>query len=85
MYKRQEFVASKEEGLGTRVSQGGSNVSGGQRQRLAIARALATEARAYLFDDSFSALDYKMCIRDRYSVEELLCSSFWLGELFASF
>lgn len=54
-----EFVASKEEGLGTRVSQGGSNVSGGQRQRLAIARALATEARSYLFDDSFSALDYK--------------------------
>ena len=54
-----EFVASKEEGLGTRVSQGGSNVSGGQRQRLAIARALATEARAYLFDDRFSALDYK--------------------------
>ena len=54
-----EFVASKEEGLGTRVSQGGSNVSGGQRQRVAIARALATEARAYLFDDSFSALDYK--------------------------
>lgn len=54
-----EFVASKEEGLGTRVSQGGSNVSGGQRQRLAIARALATEARAYLFDDSFSAIDYK--------------------------
>ena len=54
-----ECVASKEEGLGTRVSQGGSNVSGGQRQRLAIARALATEARAYLFDDSFSALDYK--------------------------
>ena len=47
-----EFVASKEEGLGTRVSQGGSNVSGGQRQRLAIARALATEARAYLFDDA---------------------------------
>ena len=54
-----EFVASKEEGLGTRVAQGGANVSGGQRQRLAIARALATEARAYLFDDSFSALDYK--------------------------
>ncbi|MBX9034035.1 ABC transporter ATP-binding protein [Gordonibacter massiliensis (ex Traore et al. 2017)] len=54
-----DFVASKEEGLEADVSQGGTNVSGGQRQRLAIARALATEARAYLFDDSFSALDYK--------------------------
>lgn len=54
-----EFVESKEEGLDAPVSQGGTNVSGGQRQRLAIARALATEARAYLFDDSFSALDYK--------------------------
>lgn len=53
------FVAEKEEGLGFAVSQGGTNVSGGQRQRLAIARALATGARAYLFDDSFSALDYK--------------------------
>lgn len=53
------FVAEKEEGLSFAVSQGGTNVSGGQRQRLAIARALATDARAYLFDDSFSALDYK--------------------------
>ena len=54
-----EFISSKEEGMESAVSQGGTNVSGGQRQRLAIARALATEARAYLFDDSFSALDYK--------------------------
>lgn len=54
-----DFIASKEEGFASPVSQGGTNVSGGQRQRLAIARALATEARAYLFDDSFSALDYK--------------------------
>lgn len=53
------FVDEKEEGLDFAVSQGGTNVSGGQRQRLAIARALATGARAYLFDDSFSALDYK--------------------------
>ncbi|MDO4182688.1 MAG: ABC transporter ATP-binding protein [Coriobacteriia bacterium] len=53
------FVAEKEDGLHSEISQGGTNVSGGQRQRLAIARALATDARAYLFDDSFSALDYK--------------------------
>lgn len=54
-----DFIASKPEGMEAPVSQGGTNVSGGQRQRLAIARALATDARAYLFDDSFSALDYK--------------------------
>lgn len=53
------FVDSREEGLDAYLSQGGTNVSGGQRQRLAIARALATDARAFLFDDSFSALDYK--------------------------
>ncbi|WP_283170349.1 ABC transporter ATP-binding protein [Curtanaerobium respiraculi] len=45
-------------GLDAEISQGGTNVSGGQRQRLAIARAVALPARAYLFDDSFSALDY---------------------------
>lgn len=54
-----EFVSSKEEGLESAISQGGTNVSGGQRQRLSIARALATDARIYVFDDSFSALDYK--------------------------
>ena len=54
-----EFVESKEEGLEAEITQGGTNVSGGQRQRLAIARALAIDARALLFDDSFSALDYK--------------------------
>lgn len=54
-----DFIAERPEGLATPISQGGTNISGGQRQRLAIARALATDARAYLFDDSFSALDYK--------------------------
>ena len=54
-----DFIAERPEGLAAPISQGGTNVSGGQRQRLAIARALATDARAYLFDDSFSALDYK--------------------------
>ena len=52
------FVHAKEDGIDSEVSQGGTNVSGGQRQRLAIARALASNARAFLFDDSFSALDY---------------------------
>ncbi len=45
-------------GLDTRIAQGGTNVSGGQRQRLAIARALVHKPDIYLFDDSFSALDY---------------------------
>lgn len=64
-----DFVKEKEEGLNTQVSQGGTNVSGGQRQRLAIARALARDARVYLFDDSFSALDYKTdaCLRQGLS------------------
>ena len=54
-----EFVDAAQDGLDTAISQGGTNVSGGQRQRLSIARALASDAGAYLFDDSFSALDYK--------------------------
>jgi len=53
-----EFVRAMTEGLESPVSQGGSNFSGGQRQRLAIARAIVKRPRIYLFDDSFSALDY---------------------------
>lgn len=53
------FVRELPKGLATRVAQGGSNFSGGQRQRLAIARALVRHADLYVFDDSFSALDYK--------------------------
>ena len=54
-----EFIASKEEGLAAEISQGGMNVSGGQKQRLSIARALVKKAPIYIFDDSFSALDFK--------------------------
>ena len=53
------FVRELPDGLAARVSQGGKNFSGGQRQRLAIARALVRKADLYVFDDSFSALDYK--------------------------
>lgn len=54
-----EFIKSKDKGLDEEISQGGSNVSGGQKQRLAIARALAVNPDIYIFDDSFSALDFK--------------------------
>jgi len=53
------FVTEMTEGLEAPISQGGKNVSGGQRQRLAIARALAKKPLVYIFDDSFSALDFK--------------------------
>ncbi|MFA6008158.1 MAG: ABC transporter ATP-binding protein [Candidatus Shapirobacteria bacterium] len=54
-----EFVDAKPEGIGLEISQGGGNVSGGQRQRLTIARAIVRKAPIYIFDDSFSALDFR--------------------------
>ena len=54
-----EFIDAKPEGYQSPIAQGGSNVSGGQKQRLSIARAIAKDPKIYLFDDSFSALDYK--------------------------
>ena len=55
----EEFISTKPDGYASPIAQGGSNVSGGQKQRLSIARAIAKNPRIYLFDDSFSALDYK--------------------------
>lgn len=55
----EEFISAKEEGYESPIAQGGTNVSGGQKQRLSIARAIAKNPKVFLFDDSFSALDYK--------------------------
>lgn len=54
-----DFIGEKEEGYDSHIAQGGSNVSGGQKQRLSIARAIAKKPQIYIFDDSFSALDFK--------------------------
>ncbi|MDD6243491.1 MAG: ABC transporter ATP-binding protein [Roseburia hominis] len=54
-----DFIAEKKEGYDSAIAQGGSNVSGGQKQRLAIARAIAKQPQVFIFDDSFSALDLK--------------------------
>lgn len=67
-----EFVAAMEEGLEAPVSQGGTNVSGGQRQRLAIARALVHRPDVYVFDDSFSALDFRTDARLRAALDREL-------------
>ena len=64
-----DFVSELPDGLGSRVEQGGANFSGGQRQRLSIARALVTDARILVFDDSFSALDFKTDAQLRKALE----------------
>ncbi|MCA4133926.1 ABC transporter ATP-binding protein [Arthrobacter sp. M4] len=64
------FVAEKSAGLNRRIAQGGTNVSGGQRQRLCIARALVTKPKVYVFDDSFSALDVATDARLRRALKE---------------
>lgn len=55
----EEFISEKAEGMASEIAQGGGNVSGGQKQRLSIARALVKKPKIYIFDDSFSALDFK--------------------------
>ncbi|HEY5521196.1 MAG TPA: ABC transporter ATP-binding protein [Candidatus Limnocylindrales bacterium] len=70
-----EFVAEMPGGLEAPIDQGGTNVSGGQRQRLAIARALVKRAPLYIFDDSFSALDFRTDSRLRAALRRELASS----------
>jgi ATP-binding cassette subfamily B multidrug efflux pump len=67
-----DFVGEMEGGLDAPITQGGSNVSGGQRQRLAIARAIVKDAAIYIFDDSFSALDFATDARLRAALEREL-------------
>lgn len=66
----EDFIEEKEQGYESPIAQGGSNVSGGQKQRLSIARAVASRPRVYLFDDSFSALDYQTDARLRKALAE---------------
>ncbi len=70
-----DFILSNPHGLGTNVSQGGMNFSGGQRQRLTIARALVRRAPIYIFDDCFSSLDYQTDLRLRRAMREYLKGS----------
>ena len=70
-----EFINSKEEGFSTEIAQGGTNVSGGQKQRLAIARAIAKKPEVFIFDDSFSALDFKTDAKLRKAINAELKES----------
>ena len=66
-----EFINAKPEGYDAPIAQGGTNVSGGQKQRLSIARALVRNPEIYIFDDSFSALDFKTDAALRKALNEL--------------
>ena len=67
-----EFIDQKEDGVDSEISQGGTNVSGGQKQRLAIARAIAKNPEIFIFDDSFSALDFKTDAKLRQELNEMI-------------
>ncbi len=64
-----EFITSMNDGFNSMVAQGGTNLSGGQKQRLSIARALVRRPEVYIFDDSFSALDFKTDAKLRAALE----------------
>lgn len=66
-----EFIEAKEEKYKSQIAQGGNNVSGGQKQRLSIARAIAKDPEIFVFDDSFSALDLKTDLKLRTELAEI--------------
>jgi ATP-binding cassette, subfamily B, multidrug efflux pump len=70
-----EFISTMEDGFDHAISQGGTNVSGGQKQRLSIARALVRRPEIYIFDDSFSALDFKTDARLRAALKKEIADS----------
>jgi ATP-binding cassette subfamily B protein len=67
-----DFIDAKEKGYEDEIAQGGTNVSGGQKQRLSIARALTKDARVYIFDDTFSALDYQTDAKLREALNRMI-------------
>ncbi len=69
-HRRAEFIRDMPDVFETEIAQGGTNVSGGQKQRLSIARALVRKPEIYVFDDSFSALDYKTDARLRSALKK---------------
>ena len=66
----EEFIEEKKKKYQSHIAQGGSNVSGGQKQRLSIARAIAKHPELFIFDDSFSALDYKTDVALRKALKK---------------
>ena len=71
----ENIIAEKEEGIHAPITQGGTNVSGGQKQRISIARALAEKRNIYIFDDSFSALDYETDRKLRNELKKLIAKT----------
>lgn len=71
----EDFITAKPDGYEAEIAQGGTNVSGGQKQRLSIARAIAVNPEAYIFDDSFSALDYKTDVTLRKALQQVTAES----------
>ena len=71
----EDFITAKPDGYEAEIAQGGTNVSGGQKQRLSIARAIAVNPGVYIFDDSFSALDYKTDVTLRKALQQVTAES----------